>query len=115
MQDKYITFKRNEFLEFLGEHALPPGSGAPADTDCAPIADRLLKGIDGIELHDAVVIRRQDLFAGPALHGYANSIAIAAKLLYEVDRDTSLRLRRIADYFSEQAVLADDDAEKLPD
>jgi hypothetical protein len=70
--------------------------------------------LDGMEIvDDAVVIRKQDMFAGPALHGYAASISIAAKLTSDLDEANNLQ--RTADYFHEQALDADAHVGKIPD
>lgn len=112
---KYIVFKREDFYEMMGELGLPPyfdNNLQPtlgADVDCAMVAQHIVKQAEAHELDDAVVIRRQDLFAGPALHSYASSIAIASKLSDE------RKLQPIADYFHRQAVLADAEGWKLPD
>lgn len=92
--DKYVTFKREELEAQL--------SGLPV----APL-------IGSIEIRDAVVIRRQDYFASPALAGYAASIAIAIRLT----DDDKLRaaLMPVADYFQRQSELAADEGWKLPD
>jgi hypothetical protein len=81
-------------------------------------------------LPDAVVIRRQDLFAGPALHSYAAAISIAVKLSRDngiakqgnrtvdevLDDAASIRhMQGVADYFHEQALLADEEGWKTPD
>ena len=66
-------------------------------------------------VHDAVVIRRQDMFAPAALHVYASSISMAAQLLISSDADKAQSLQRIADYFHEQATEAEAEAWKLPD
>jgi len=65
---------------------------------------------------DAVVIRRQDLFASPALASYAASIAIAIRVA-ESHQDMALvsQLLRVADYFQRQSELAADEGWKLPD
>lgn len=65
------------------------------------------------ELPDAVVIRRQDVFASPALATYAACIAITATLTEDVDRREGLI--RVSDYFEGQAALAADEGHKLPD
>jgi hypothetical protein len=58
--DKYIVFKRDEFNDWaLGLITVAP---RPASLD------------------DAVVIRTQDVFAGPALHTYAAGINIAIRI-----------------------------------
>jgi len=91
--DKYIVFKRQEFEQNL--------SGLPKSV------------FNAIALPDAVVIRRQDLFASPALHGYANSIGIAIALTD--DEVTRKRLQGVADYFHQQGEAASEEAAKLPD
>lgn len=112
---KYIVFKREDFYEMMGELALPPyfdndmHATLGGDVDCSMVAQHIVKQAENRELDDAVVIRRQDLFAGPALHSYASSIAIASRL-----SDDS-RLQPIADYFHRQAVLADEEGWKTPD
>jgi len=90
LDDKYVVFKSEDFLD---ETVLP--------TDVEPITD-------------AVVIRRQDMFAPPALHVYANSIAMAVKMI-DINAAERKPLQAIADYFHEQAVLAEAEAWKWPD
>jgi hypothetical protein len=77
-----------------------------------------------LEVDDAVVIRRQDAFAPPALDAYANLITAAIQVSQDfsshipgVDQEppSVIRLREIADYFHEQAALAWDTHRKLPD
>jgi hypothetical protein len=88
--DKYITFKRAEFQEHL--------SKAPIKLPA--------------EVADAVVIRRQDLFASPCLATYASMISLVASR--EADPDVRVDLMRVADYFEDQAKLAADEGWKLP-
>jgi hypothetical protein len=67
---------------------------------------------------DAVVIRRQDVFAGPGLHAYASVVQTAMELLMamaDIDEADLENLGRVRDYFHEQAVLADEIAGKIPD
>lgn len=70
---------------------------------------------------DAVVIRMQDQFAGPAMHAYADQILLAITLLesFHANPDQIKRLYEIADYFHERASQADDikasGKAKLPD
>jgi len=103
--NKYIVFKREEFNGLLGIWMSRMGLDIELD-------ERTMNEAHQAALPDAVVIRRQDLFAGPALHSYASSIAIASKLS---DGQGRSALQPIADYFHEQAVLADDEGWKLPD
>ena len=80
----------------------------------------LVTKLDGTPVDDAVVIRRQDVFAPPALDAYANAIQTSLEILrhsagvtYEgVDVE---RLQEVADYFSDQAAKAWTEQRKLPD
>jgi hypothetical protein len=77
------------------------------------------------EIEDAVVIRRQDVFAASALFSYANSIRTATEIMEmeraarggdRTDLDEMVdRLNEIADYFVGQAELASKSASKIPD
>lgn len=67
---------------------------------------------------DAVVIRRQDVFAPPALDTYANAIYTAVEILRMQNgqhADEARRLLNIADYFHGQAVTAWQTNRKVPD
>jgi hypothetical protein len=69
--------------------------------------------IRGKILDDAVVIRRQDIFAPPALDAYSNSILVSLAMMGP--GETKERLKDIASYFHEQAVLSWDTDRKVPD
>lgn len=97
--DKYITFRREDFDKLLA--AQPAVRGHELRTE-----------FQQHELPDAVVIRRQDLFAAPALATYASCIGLAASLS---DDDTRRSLLGISDYFQRQAELASEEGFKLPD
>lgn len=73
--------------------------------------------IYGEPLEDAVVIRKQDVFAPPALDAYANSIMVVIEALKVTGSEPGLvpRLQKIADYFRAQAEDAYDMQRKLPD
>jgi hypothetical protein len=102
MNDKYIVHKRAEW-------------------------DRWCDGIDAVhtwpsEIDDAVVIRRQDVFAGPGLYSYANAVQTGIEVLdlEHPGRPGALtlrleRLEEIRDYFAEQAQLATELPSKIPD
>lgn len=98
MKDKYIVFKRDEWNKF----------------EDGGLARELMRTR---ALDDAVVIRRQDVFAGPALSSYAHSIGVAARLLRVRAGNTveAKQLQDIADYFSEEAELAFEEGYKTPD
>jgi len=120
---KYIVFKRQEFFELMGELGLPPFVGheeASAKWDCAPMAQRIAERAAQTCLHDAVVIRRQDVFAAPALEAYANAIqtvieAMSVEGVVLEDGVSVETLREVADYFHEQASKSyDTPGRKLP-
>lgn len=73
------------------------------------------------EVHDAVVIRLQDVFAESALWTYANEIRAAMEILRlmypaSVDSDVLMeRLDGIADYFAQMADAAGRVTKKVPD
>lgn len=119
--DKYIVFKRSDFYELMGELALPPwehsnGEMCGDDVDCAPIAEKIKKRSEETSIDDAVVIRRKDVFAPPALDAYANSIMIALSLDPEsTHSDWGQDLQEIADYFHQQAALSWVTNRKIPD
>jgi len=114
---KYLVFKRAEMERWMESNASP---GLPTP------------------LPDAVVIRRQDVFAPPALDAYANAIQCVIEALlrvtsaseiiepnanvpgqedsiYFTPREVAKRLQDVADYFHMQASLAYDTERKLPD
>jgi hypothetical protein len=102
--DKYVVFKRGEFD---GIHSLELKEGA-----------KLPK-----PLEDAVVIRRQDIFAGPGLFSYANAIQTAIDLIGapgELGTVSALnelaKLEELRDFFWEQAMMASHEPnKKVPD
>lgn len=116
--DKYIVFKREEFYELMGELVLPPwldenGHFIGQDVDCAPLAQNVKVRAEDVCLEDAVVIRRQDYFASPALATYSACIAITAATTS--DDYLRERLLEIADYFQRQSELAAEEGFHLPD
>jgi hypothetical protein len=92
LNEKYVVFKRAEFMATVG---------------------KLGARYEGLELPDAVVMRRQDLFASPCLATYAQMIALVAK--NHPDQEQAKRLMAVADYFEDQAQLAAEEGYKLPD
>ena len=117
--NKYVVFKRHEFYEMMGFLALPPwrdthtGQLVATDLDAAPLAADIAREVERRVIDDAVVIRRQDYFASPALASYAASIAIAAKLTDDGKRRA--QLVEVADYFQRQSELAAEEGWKTPD
>jgi hypothetical protein len=97
--DKYIVFKRKDFLEYTEPKAMN-----------FLTAEMHNRGLQAMALADAVVIRRQDLFASPALATYASCIAITLRTGLE-----NPVLRNVADYFQRQSELAAEEGYKLPD
>jgi hypothetical protein len=115
---KYIVIKQKAWDDFLVDIATPALN--------AKLGAALNGMLETGEVQDAVVIRRQDVFAPPALDAYANSIKVAVLAmresalaggydLSEEDAEIVERLQGIADYFHGQAVLAWDAKRKLPD
>lgn len=93
--EKYIVFKRDEW------------DAAPHRIDVS----------EPKEIEDAVVIRRQDAFAPPALDAYANAITVALELMtYAITQcEQSEQLKDIADYFHQQAKMSWEANRKIPD
>lgn len=94
-EGKYVVFKKKDyddwFKSYLNNNI--PGKLQPID--------------------DAVVIRRQDIFAPPALDTYANSIRVALSISPPGKINTNLA--DTADYFHQQAVLSWNINRKIPD
>lgn len=99
--EKYIVFKRSDFLK----HATPRAMNMAT-------AEMAARGWEAIEVKDAVVIRRQDLFASPALATYSACIGMVAAR--EGDDTVKKELRIVADYFDRQSQLAAVEGYKLP-
>lgn len=103
MDSKYVVFKREEWEREAAGHFPEP-------------------------VPDAVVIRRQDAFAPPALDAYANSMLTVVETMVEIvkglpEGEARTRLQTQIDalnetshYFHEQAVASwEQDDRKLPD
>ena len=104
MDKKYVVFKKEALDDLLVSFA---------DKLSPPVGDALNTFVSK-EVQDAVVIRRQDVFAPPALDMYANAIQIGVQVS-NYDPEVKQRLTEIADYFHEQAALAWDMHRKIPD
>lgn len=118
MDGKYVVFKTNDLFMLLGELALPPGATwYDRDTNCAALAELITMRVKEEAVPDAVVIRRQDIFAAPALEAYANAITCVIDVLSNQSDPSGKTkdLRDIADYFHEQAEKSYDGTRKLPD
>ena len=117
--EKYITFKRSDFYMMMGFLGLPPwrdqvtGDLVGTTMDCAPLAQSIIDEAERTCLKDAVVIRRQDYIAAPALNSYAHLIGLAATM--NDDPSKAENLRAVADYFHQQAELAAVEGWKWPD
>lgn len=101
---KYVTFKRGDLLVLVGQWTTQDMSRRQVPN--------VLRELELLELADAVVIRRRDLFASPCLATYASMIALVANNITDLDQGNELLL--IADYFNRQAELAADEGHKLP-
>jgi hypothetical protein len=90
--DKYVVMKKENFWLLLGYL----NDGRRSDIEMIEEA--------GIAMvHDAVVIRRQDYIAAPALSAYSNLIGLAAIAMGPSDPELGARLLRVADYFDRQS------------
>ena len=110
MDGKYVVFKREDWQkgweELISKDNLVTWDFPPE------------------QVEDAVVIRRQDIFAPAALYGYAHAVLTARDILEwgssesELDELDSLALdslTELADYFASQADLATKEQSKVPD
>lgn len=110
--EKYIVFKREEFFQMLGQ-LLPTD-----DTDCAPIAERMIELAEANKLEDAVVIRGQDKFAATAFDSYADSVMLAIDLIQDFsvfpDEGKIKYLNGLAEFFRARAATSREMNRKLP-
>lgn len=97
--DKYVVLKRADFERI-------------EDILRSTLTDGVTDEIVGNVVHDAVVIRRKDVFAGPGLRSYAGAVEAAMEVmkaagLNNIGGVSYSRLRSLADWFHDQAALAD--------
>lgn len=122
-EGKYIVFKQEEFFELMGELGLPPyfprpdvvgdqGEAAGTDWECDRIATHIQNRVEAVAIKDAVVIRRQDVFAPIAFSSYADGVKTALSLAEK--GPVSEHLDETAIYFYEQARLSWATNRKLP-
>lgn len=76
--------------------------------------------VDEQSLGDAVVIRKQDVFAASVLFQYANSVRTVSEILQAIDEDGFFNddvesLNSIADYFAGEAIDSAYMDRKFPD
>jgi hypothetical protein len=116
--DKYVVFKISDWLDNREAINQVSNSGG-LDSAYGDALDEALSLLDAARLDDAVVIRRQDVFAPPALDAYANAINAGVEVASRCGADLSTSrvedLQRIAEYFHEQAAMAWDTNRKIPD
>ena len=101
--DKYVVMKKEDFWLLVGYL----NDGKRSDIE-------VVEEVAVNMLHDAVVIRRQDYIAAPALSAYANLLGLAAIAMATADPETGARMLRVADYFERQSGLAVDEGYKWP-
>lgn len=115
MATKYVCFKIDDWLKEYERVAEEIGNVTFTNGD----EEHPFKGIQKERIPDAVVIRRQDIFAAPALESYANSVLVAIDILKANklnDQGPINALQEVADYFHEQAEASRErDDRKLPD
>lgn len=117
--DKYIVFKRDEFydsLDTLHKLVFPSHNRDAMSGSAEERQEKLLDWSGNLHksvLADAVILRRQDRFTGPALHTYTAMMNMAVRFMEPSKERT--HLSQLADYFHEQAVLSDEESFKVPD
>lgn len=97
-EQKYIVFKREDLFSKKGFNM--------------PIMQAIL---EAMAVPDAVVIRRQDVFAAAGLYAYANGIHTALDISRGLSEEERTHMRALADFFSTQAVKSEADARRMPD
>ena len=102
--EKYIVFKRDDL-------------GRCFQALLLEVDQSIVRDIESRQITDAVVLRKQDVFAPPALDAYANAILTVVEALKVTGSEPGLvpRLLKISDYFRAQAEDAYDMQRKLPD
>lgn len=91
----------------------PTYESAGEQWDCSEIASKIIERAEAAKVADAVVIRRQDAFAPPALDVYEGGIGVALELAPK--NGITERLQEIRDYFHRQAEAAWHTHRKIPD
>lgn len=102
--DKYVVFKKEQFDHWMRRvRAFKPDDHPDM-------------------LKDAIVIRRQDIFAGPGLHAYAAAISTVIEMMeggviFPMVMEQNLpQLYALREFFHAQALLADEYKDKkFPD
>lgn len=108
LDDKYVVFKRSDLDAIVASISTLRNGTVDAE-----IYLEMKTMFETACLNDAVVIRTQDIFAGPVLHLYAAQMEVAAQLAY--DADAAADLRWIGAYFKRRAIQADKGDHKFPD
>lgn len=101
---KYVTFRRADLLDLVGQWTMQDMSRRQVP--------KVLNELELLEIHDAVVMRLQDSFAGPCLATYASMIGLVAAR--EADAGVRSELLDIADYFDRMAEQAGHTGNRLP-
>jgi hypothetical protein len=87
---KYVTFNRAELYQVLGEFGADP---------------TLQANVQLCELADAVVLRKQDLFASAGLYAYSHTLSTVIEVTKTMQADEGIieQLEELRDYFAQQA------------
>jgi hypothetical protein len=111
---KYVVFKVDDFYQFVinlwNTHWSKDGDQTTVEEAAKPYV-----------VMDGVVIRRQDVFAAPALYAYSNAILVAIEVMKSLDLqygemdEVIDHLMAKSDYFAMQAELSADTPRKVPD
>lgn len=113
--DKYVVFKKGEWDAWWEVWHGKMTDAIQGHEDPGRMGFKL----DELRLEDAVVIRRQDVFAPPALDAYSNTLRTAVEALKAgkggYNDKLVAHLTEVADYFHEQASLSWETNRKMPD
>lgn len=93
IEEKYVVFNKAKFDAWLDSSPYSSPNG---------------------RVEDAVVIREQDIFAGPALEMYSAAMTVALRVMVK-DHASYARLKEIRDYFRRCADRSYEMATKMPD
>lgn len=120
IDQKYITFKRQDFYEMMGELGLPPwsdgkGPDVGGDLDCAVLSERITQVAEERCIKDVIGLRLQDMFTSTALHAYVNAVQNAIEVLEHINAPVPEHLYSVRDYFHDLAIDSDSAPTKMPD
>lgn len=101
--DKYVVFHRDTFHGIIQQA-------------CSKLNSlQLAMDLTDVQLDDAVVIRKRDVFAAPALYAYAATIQSVIEVQEASQKVDTDHLRELVDFFAGEADQARRIQGKVPD